>query len=266
MEHGRREPNPERMSRSHETRQRNSTKRKTGRSVAFVLGTILLIGICTAAMIVGIFMIYVKTTLTPTLEVHAEDYTMNLSSHIYYQDKETGEWVEDQTLYGKENRIWVGIEDVPDAMWQAVVAIEDPRFFDHHGVDWRRTAGATVNMFIGMKNTFGGSTITQQLLKNMTGDDSPTVNRKVREIFRALEFEKNYTKMQILELYLNTIYLGKGCYGVQTAANYYFGKDVSQLSAAECACLIAITNDPSMYGPMSTVVFTKEDGTKVTAR
>ena len=73
MEHGRREPNPERMSRSHETRQRNSTKRKTGRSVAFVLGTILLIGICTAAMSVGVFMTYVKTTLTPTLEVHAED-------------------------------------------------------------------------------------------------------------------------------------------------------------------------------------------------
>ena len=266
MEHGRREPNPERMSRSHETRQRNSTKRKTGRSVAFVLGTILLIGICTAAMIVGIFMTYVKTTLTPTLEVHAEDYTMNLSSHIYYEDKESGEWVEYQTLYGKENRIWVDIEDVPDAMWQAVVAIEDHRFFDHHGVDWRRTAGATVNMFIGMKNTFGGSTITQQLLKNMTGDDSPTVNRKVREIFRALEFEKNYTKMQILELYLNTIYLGKGCYGVQTAANYYFGKDVSQLSAAECACLIGITNNPYQYGPMSTLVITREDGTKVTAR
>ena len=188
MEHGRREPAPDRTPRSHETRQRKSTRRNRGRSVGFALGTLVLIGICTAAMIVGIFMTYVKTTLTPTLEVRAEDYTMNLSSHIYYQDKESGEWVEYQTLYGKENRIWVDIEDVPDAMWQAVVAIEDHRFFDHHGVDWKRTAGATLNMFIGMKDTFGGSTITQQLLKNMTGDDSPTVNRKVREIFRALEF------------------------------------------------------------------------------
>ena len=87
MEHGRRESGPERTPRSHETRQRKSTKRKTGRRVGFVLGTILLIGICTAAMIVGIFMTYVKTTLTPTLQVRAEDYTMNLSrcksSHIW---------------------------------------------------------------------------------------------------------------------------------------------------------------------------------------
>lgn len=211
-------------------------------------------------------MTYVKTTLVPTLEVRAEDYTMNLSSRIYYQDKETGEWVEYETLYGTENRIWADIEQMPDALWQAAVAIEDHRFFEHNGVDWKRTIGATVNMFIGMKDTFGGSTITQQLLKNMTGDNSGTVNRKVREIFRALEFEKNYTKEQILELYLNTIYLGKGCYGVQTAANYYFGKDVSELSVAECACLIAITNNPYQYGPMSTLVITREDGTQVTAR
>jgi penicillin-binding protein 1A len=251
---------------SRQPRQRKSTGKGTGRRVGFIVGTVFLIGLCTTLMIGGIFMTYVKTTLVPTLEVRAEDYTMNLSSRIYYQDKETGEWVEYETLYGTENRIWADIEQMPDALWQAAVAIEDHRFFEHNGVDWKRTIGATVNMFIGMKDTFGGSTITQQLLKNMTGDNSGTVNRKVREIFRALEFEKNYTKEQILELYLNTIYLGKGCYGVQTAANYYFGKDVSELSVAECACLIAITNNPYQYGPMSTLVITREDGTQVTAR
>lgn len=265
MEHRKREA-ASGQSGSRQPRQRKSTGKGTGRRVGFIVGTVFLIGLCTTLMIGGIFMTYVKTTLVPTLEVRAEDYTMNLSSRIYYQDKETGEWVEYETLYGTENRIWADIEQMPDALWQAAVAIEDHRFFEHNGVDWKRTIGATVNMFIGMKDTFGGSTITQQLLKNMTGDNSGTVNRKVREIFRALEFEKNYTKEQILELYLNTIYLGKGCYGVQTAANYYFGKDVSELSVAECACLIAITNNPYQYGPMSTLVITREDGTQVTAR
>ena len=244
-------------------------RRRTGgivRRVFFVLFTLVLIGVCTSAMIAGIFMTYVDTTLTPTLQVNADDYTMNLSSFIYYQDSETGEWVEFQTVHGAENRIWVSIEDVPDALWQAVVAIEDERFFEHNGVDWKRTIGATLNMFISMKDTFGGSTITQQMLKNMTGDDDPYVNRKVREIFRALEFEKNYTKAEILELYLNFIYLGQGCYGVQAAAQYYFGKDVSELDVAECASLIAITNNPSLYGPMYDVTYTQEDGTTVTPR
>ena len=100
----------------------------------------------------------------------------------------------------------------------------------------------------------------------MTGDNGNTVNRKVREIFRALEFEKNYTKEEILEYYLNTIYLGQGCYGVQTAAEFYFGKDVSELDVAECACLIAITNNPSLYGPMSTITITREDGSTTTPR
>ena len=248
-----------------QTKQRKSTKR-TGRKIAFILGTVLLVGICTTAMLAGIFMMYVRTTLAPTLDVNADDYTMNLSSIIYYQDKETGEWTEYQTVYGDENRIWVDFEQMPAALWQAAVAIEDHRFFEHSGVDWVRTASAALNFFTGSRETFGGSTLTQQVLKNMTGDNGNTVNRKVREIFRALEFEKNYTKQEILELYLNTIYLGQGCYGVQTAAEFYFGKDVSELDVAECASLIAITNNPSIYGPMSTVTFEQEDGSIKTAR
>ncbi len=263
MEQGKREPTHQRTARSRMTRQ---THRTGGNGPLFILGTVLLIGLCTALMLAGLFMAYVKTTLTPSLQVRAEDYTMNLSSVIYYEDKTTGEWVEYQNLYGVENRIWADYDQMPDALWQAAVSIEDERFFQHHGVDWKRTAGATVNMFIGMRDTFGGSTITQQLLKNMTGDNAGTVNRKVREIFRALEFEKNYTKQEVLELYLNTIFLGKSCYGVQTAANYYFGKDVSELDLAESACLVAITNNPYQYGPMSKLVITRKDGTQVTAR
>ena len=265
MEHNRRTGGHEMVPRR-EPQQRKSTKR-TGHKVAFILGTVLLVGICTTAMLAGIFMMYVRTTLAPTLDINADDYTMNLSSIIYYQDKDSGEWVEYQTVYGDENRIWVDFDEMPDALWQAAVAIEDHRFFEHNGVDWTRTASATLNFFTGSRATFGGSTLTQQVLKNMTGDDGNTINRKVREIFRALEFEKkNYTKWEILEMYLNTIYLGQGCYGVQTAAEFYFGKDVSELDVAECACLIAITNNPSMYGPMSTITITREDGTTTTPR
>ncbi len=244
-------------------------KKRSGgiaRRIVFVAGTLLLVGLCTTAMLVGLFMMYVKTTLAPALDVNADDYTMNLSSIIYYQDKESGEWVEYQTIYGDENRIWVDYDQMPAALSQAAVAIEDHRFFEHEGVDWKRTLGATANFFIRSQSTYGGSTLTQQVLKNMTGDNGNTVNRKVREIFRALEFEKNYTKEEILEYYLNTIYLGQGCYGVQTAAEFYFGKDVSELDVAECACLIAITNNPSLYGPMSTITITREDGSTTTPR
>ena len=211
-------------------------------------------------------MLYVKITLAPAIDIDPDDYTMNLSSIIYYQDKETDKWVEYQTYHGNENRIWVEFDEIPDAMWQAAVAIEDHRFFEHHGVDWNRTIHAVLNMATG-DASFGGSTITQQTLKMMTRDNRPYINRKVREIFRALKFEKNVTKNEILELYLNLIPLGKGCGGIQTAAQYYFGKDVKDLSPAECASIIAITNNPSMYGPMSTVVMTNEDkGTQKTAR
>lgn len=218
--------------------------------VGKIIFTLILVGILTASMLAGIFMMYVKTTLAPTLQINPEDYTMDLSTIVYYEDKESGEWKELQAIHGTENRIWVDFDQMPDALWQAAVAIEDKRFFEHEGVDWKRTASATVNMFLSMKNTYGGSTITQQLLKNMTQENQHTVKRKVTEIFRALEFEKKYSKQEILELYLNMIYLGKGCYGVQTAAQYYFGKDVSELTTAECASLIGITNNPSMYNPL----------------
>lgn len=266
MEHGKREEAPK-------TPTPRESKRRGGKTAGRIIGrffsvllTLILIGVCTSAMMAWIFLKYAETTLAPVLQVDADDYTMNYSSFIYYEDKNSGEWVEYQTIYGNENRIWVDIEDMPDELWQAAVAIEDERFFTHQGVDWKRTLKAVANLITDKEDTFGGSTITQQVLKNMTKDNAGTVNRKVREIFRALEFEKNYTKWDILELYLNFVYFGQSCYGVQTAAQYYFGKDVSELDAAECASLIAITNNPSMYGPMHDITITREDGTTTTPR
>ena len=227
--------------------------------IIFIVFTLALTGACTAAIFSVIFMDYVDERLRPTLAVDLDSYVMDQTSIIYYRDPRLTDngndgWVEDQVLHGEENRILVSFDQIPAAMWQAAVAIEDHRFLEHEGVDWYRTAGAVLNTFTGERDTFGGSTITQQVLKNITKDNDPYIIRKVREIFRALDFEKDHTKEEILELYLNTIYFGKGCYGVQTAANFYFGKDVSELDAAECACLIAITNNPSMYGPMYDIV------------
>ena len=250
----------------HPRKQRRNRTAGAAKGILMTVLTLMLVGVCTVAMLFGIFMKYVNTSLLPTLDVKAEDYTMALSSVVYYQNRDSGEWVEFQKVHGQENRVWVDIGDMAPGLWEAAVSIEDERFFSHHGVDWKRTLGATVTMLTGGNDSYGGSTITQQMLKNMTGENQNTINRKVKEIFRALEFEKNYTKTQILELYLNMIYLGSGCNGVQTAAEYYFGKDAKDLTVAESACIIAITNNPSLYNPKYERTYTRKDGTTITPR
>ena len=217
-----------------------------------VIGTIILIGILTALLFLCIFAFYIKTCIIPTTKLDLSDYALNQTSTIYYEDSE-GNWKELTTLHGQENRIWVDYDKIPQYMEKALVSIEDKRFYRHNGVDWYRTVGAFVNMFVGMKNTFGGSTITQQLIKNLTQQDDITVQRKLLEIFQAIEFEKEHDKKEIIEWYLNTVYFGEGCYGVQTAAQTYFGKDVSKLSLAECAAIVGITNLPTYYDPFYSV-------------
>ncbi len=210
------------------------------------VATVLLVLLVTGLLFTCIFAVYVKTCLTEGLDISLEEASLSLSSTIWYQD-ENDNWQEMQKLYSLENRTWVELESIPEDLQHAAVAIEDKRFYEHKGVDWYRTVAAFVNMFLGMKDNFGGSTLTQQLIKNLTEDDDVTVQRKLQEIFRALEFEKKYTKDEIMTWYLNEIYLGQGCYGVGSAARAYFGKDVWELNLAECASLIGITNNPSKY-------------------
>ncbi len=233
-------------------------KEKRERSGAFwrVFGTIVLIGILTALLFTCVFAVYVKTCIIPTSELDLGDFNLNQSSTIWYQD-ENGEWQELVTLSGTEKRKWVSLDEIPEDMAHALVAIEDKRFYTHNGVDWLRTGKAAINMFTGSR-TFGGSTITQQLIKNLTHQDDVTVQRKILEIFQALEFEKKYDKDDILEWYLNVVYFGEGCYGVQTAAQTYFGKDVSELSLAECAAIVGITNLPTYYDPFYSVEQNKD--------
>ncbi len=218
------------------------------RIVAKVFATLMLILIITGLLFACIFAYYVKNNLAQELDVTLEDMTLNQASTILYTDA-NGQEQELATLHGIENRVWVDYENIPQYMEYAAVAIEDKRFYEHKGVDWYRTSGAFVNMFATMKDDFGGSTLTQQLIKNLTKEDDVTVQRKLREIFQALEFERVYDKQEIMEWYLNVIFLGQNCYGVGTAANMYFDKDVSELSIAECASIIGITKNPSRYDP-----------------
>lgn len=210
--------------------------------------TILLIFITTGLLFTCIFAYYVKTNLSENLDISLDTMKVNLASTILYTDG-NGQSHELAQLHGKENRVWVEFENLPVNMQHAAVAIEDKRFYEHKGVDWYRTVGAFSNMFLSMRNDFGGSTLTQQLIKNLTQEDDITVQRKLLEIFRALEFEQMYTKEEIMEWYLNVIYLGESCNGVGTAAKTYFDKNVWDLSLAECASIIGITNNPSKYDP-----------------
>lgn len=217
-------------------------------SVFKVIGTVLLILLISGLLFACIFAYYVKTCLTPELGISLEDYKLTESSTILYKDS-SGNWQELLKLAADEDRIWVDYEQIPKYMEQAIVSIEDKRFYEHKGVDWYRTSGALIKMFATMQNNFGGSTITQQLIKNLTGKNEVTVQRKLGEIFGALDLEKKYDKQEIVTWYLNAVYFGEGCYGVETAALKYFDKDVWELSLAESAAIVGITNKPTYYDP-----------------
>lgn len=181
----------------------------------------------------------------PVFDLDEEKYSQNQTSFIYGTDS-SGEQIEITRLHGEQNRIWVDMEDMSPYMRMAFIALEDKRFEKHHGVDWFRTLSAlTIH-----RATQGGSTITQQLVKNLTGENQETFVRKFNEILSALNLERNYSKDDIIEAYMNTVYLSNGCYGVKTAAERYFGKDISELNIAECACLASITQYPNKYDPL----------------
>ena len=174
---------------------------------------------------------------------------LELSSLVYYTDA-NGNLVPYEQLIADENRIWADYEDIPQHMKNALVAIEDERFFKHHGMDFKRTTGAVLNMATKGDSNYGGSTITQQLVKNITSDSERSVARKIREIFRAVVLEFAKSKEEILELYMNSIYLGHGANGVQAAAHAYFGKEVKDLNLVECVAIAGITQHPSTLDPI----------------
>lgn len=144
----------------------------------------------------------------------------------------------------------VDIEDMPENLVDAYVSIEDERYYSHHGIDIKRTGGAILSYITSFgHSSYGGSTITQQLVKNLTGDTTDSITRKVKEWWKAFLLECYFSKDDILEMYLNVIYVGPNVYGVQTGAKYYFNKDVEDLTLAECAYLAGINNSPNYYNP-----------------
>ena len=229
------------------TQPSGSAARRILKGFGKVFGTMVLVLFLTTLIFACLFALYVKNNLSAQVD-SIDGFTLDQTSVIYYEDPKTGQDVVLRKLYGGANRTWVKYEDIPKNLIHACIAIEDKRFEDHQGVDWVTTLKACVKMFLG-RGEAGGSTITQQLVKNITGRDEVTVRRKLVEIFSALELEKKYTKKQIMELYLNVIALGENCEGVESASQVYFGKSVSELDLAECAALIGITNNPSIYDP-----------------
>lgn len=201
---------------------------------------ILLIGISCTGLLAGVAKGWVDTS--PDLNLDAIG-AQSQTSFIY--DKNGNLIME---FKGSENRIYTEIEDIPQSLINAVIAIEDARFYEHHGVDLKRIVGAMVNNLAG-GNTQGASTITCQLVKLTLLSSDQNYKRKMQEAYLALELEKTLSKDEILEAYLNVIYLGGSSYGVKIAAQDYFGKDLSELSLRECAALARIIRNPSRYNP-----------------
>lgn len=215
-------------------------------------GTVLIAVVVCAFVFAGVLGDYLQDDVLPMADVDIENYDLEQNSYLYYVDS-NGQIQKYQDVFASTSSTWINFEDIPEDMIYAAVAIEDHRFFEHQGVDWITTIKACARMFFG-DDSVGGSSITQQLIKNvlLTEDksaDDVTVQRKVLEIFRAVQLEKRYDKDKILELYLNFIYLGQGCRGIRSAAATYYGKEVEMLTAAECASIIGITNSPTWYDP-----------------
>ena len=232
--------------------------RKVFMSFVKIITTVSLVLLITATIVGLVFAIYVERNIDKSVDetlftlVGSEAVTK-----LYYYDftdreNRIGEAIEltEEEIYGGYRCKYIDYEEAPQELVSAFVSIEDKRFYSHSGVDWKRTLSAGANYFLNFSDSYGGSTITQQLIKNVTRNDDYSFQRKIQEILWALDLETKMSKDEIMEMYLNIINLSQGCYGVGAAADYYFSKDVEELTLNECACIAAITNNPSYYDPI----------------
>ncbi len=238
---------------------KKKNEKKKGALFSFlkVITLISFVGIITLTVVGLCLAVYVERNIEK--EIDEELFTSvgsESSTKLYYYDfsdreNRIGEAVliTNEELYGGYRCEYVTYEKIPEHLKNAFISIEDKRFFKHSGVDWKRSISAGLNYFLNFSDSYGGSTITQQLVKNVTENDDYSFQRKIQEIMWALDLERKMSKEEILEMYMNIINLSDGCYGVQAASNYYFSKDVSELTIAEAASIAAITNSPSYYNP-----------------
>ncbi|MCM1579419.1 MAG: transglycosylase domain-containing protein [Ruminococcus sp.] len=240
---------------AHKKKRRRKKKgpiRKTLTVIGMVLLSLILIAVISVSIIAAALTVYVMQFREKTpIDIDLDSLDLAYTTFIYGYD-EDGQEVELTSISHTADRIPVSIERIPRYVRDAFVYIEDERFYEHAGVDWKRTFGAFVNLMTKEAlygNKQGGSTITQQLVKNVTGDDDARWDRKLREIFRASDLEKYRDKDDILEAYLNCIGFGGNTSGIQAASLKYFNKDVSELDLAEAACLAAIPKSPEALNP-----------------
>lgn len=225
--------------------------RRTISILGSTLVALFLILIITCTIVTTALVVYVMNFRDDISNVTIEEMELSYNTNIYAQNSE-GEWVEIYEVASQSQRIPISIDDIPQHVRDAFVYAEDERFYSHDGVDYKRTLSAFVNMFVHIYDTNqGGSTITQQLIKNITGDSEQSPSRKIREIFRAMELERAYSKDKILETYLNYIGFGGTSNGIEHAAQKYFGKSASELDVAEAACLAAIPKSPETLNPFA---------------
>lgn len=232
-----------------------STAKSVFKMILRCIMTIFTIFVISGIIVSVSLLSYIYSMRNESVDYDLHKLQLNYTSFIYVNGPgdDASNPVKYLSLYSSENRVWVDYDQIPKEMKDAIVAIEDKRFWEHQGVDWKRTISAAVNLFSFFQSdstTYGGSTITQQLIKNITGENEVSLTRKVKEIFRALNLEKKYSKEEILEAYLNVVNFGSGCNGVQTAANLYFGKNIQDCDLAECAAIAGITQNPTAYSPL----------------
>ncbi len=219
--------------------------------VLSIIMTLCLIGVITGVIVGGAFLLYAKDNIDTSVDDFADLIKdKDLTTRVGYLDAD-GKYVDlpSESLSAGEKRSWVKYSDFNEYIADAFVVIEDKRFEQHKGVDWLSTIKVTIQYFTG-QGMRGASTITQQVIKNVTENDDVTIQRKAQEILKALNLEKKYDKTEILEMYLNSIYLSQGCYGVGAAAYTYFGKEVKDLTLIESAALACITQYPYYYDPI----------------
>ena len=172
----------------------------------------------------------------------------SFNSTTFYAKDDSNDFVPIETS-GAIRKMFYSSEEISDYLKEGIVSVEDKIFYEHHGVDVKRTLRAALNYLTRREKIFGASTITQQVVKNISGDNDVKLTRKLAEIIRARHIEKKYSKDEILELYLNIIPMSENIYGVGAASRAYFGKEPSDLTPEEAAILIGITNAPTAYNP-----------------
>ncbi len=221
---------------------RRSSYKKPGllKKIIYILSSLILFGVI--AVVVA-FALLVDTT---TWESFDPDSLTNVKQTLYVYDKNG---IETAGIYNEENRTYISLNKIPDHVVKAFVAIEDARFYEHDGVDIIRFFGSVVANIKSMSFSQGFSTISQQLIKNTHLSSEKTINRKVQEMYLAVRLEQEYTKDEIMEMYLNYIYFGNGAYGIEAAAQSYFDKQASELTISEGAMLAGIIKAPGDYAP-----------------